>query len=160
MDARRLAYHLAHLQAACEARGEDGANVAAYFAWSFLDGYEGWAGEEGVVAAAAGGGGGGAAATVRPRYGLVRVDPATLERAPKLSALWMARHFFGDAGAEQVPCLAGPGGACAEAVAGGGGGERTRRRRRSWLPWGLGGRAAADAEEAAVAAVDWAASLD
>jgi beta-glucosidase len=135
VDARRLGYHLSHLQAACEAAAEDGARVAAYFAWSFLDGFEGSDG-------------------YRPRFGLVRVDRNTLERAPKLSAHWMARHFFGDNGAAAIPCLGdGGGGGCGGGGGGdGGGGSKARRRRSSWLP---GGKAAA-----AVAAVDWAGALE
>jgi len=66
-----------HLDSVCKAVLQDNVNVAAYFAWSFLDTFE-WT--EGY----------------RARYGIVHVDRSTaaLERHPKLSALWLAEHFF------------------------------------------------------------------
>lgn len=56
---------------------EDNVNLAALFAWSFLDSFE-WA--DGY----------------RARYGIVHVDRAsqTLQRSPKQSALWLSQHFF------------------------------------------------------------------
>jgi beta-glucosidase len=133
-DAKRLGYHRAHLEAACEAAAEDGARLGAYFAWSFLDGFEG---QEGYV----------------PRFGLVRVDRQTMERTPKLSAHWMARHFWGDNGRQPTATTGdegggfGGGGGDAAAAPGGGGASRLR--------WGSGGKAAA-----AMAAVDWMAALE
>lgn len=66
-----------HLDSVCKAVLRDNVNLAAYFAWSFLDTFE-WT--EGY----------------RARYGIVHVDrnTETLERHPKLSALWLAEHFF------------------------------------------------------------------
>lgn len=66
-----------HLDSACKAVLKDNVNLAAYFAWSFLDSFE-WA--DGYNA----------------RYGIVHVDRASegLERHPKLSAQWLSQHFF------------------------------------------------------------------
>lgn len=66
-----------HLGSACKAVMEDNVNLAALFAWSFLDSFE-WA--DGY----------------RARYGIVHVDRAsqTLQRSPKQSALWLSQHFF------------------------------------------------------------------
>jgi beta-glucosidase/6-phospho-beta-glucosidase/beta-galactosidase len=66
-----------HLDSACRSVLKDNVNLAAYFAWSFLDSFE-WT--EGYTA----------------RYGIVHVDRASqaLERNPKLSALWLSQHFF------------------------------------------------------------------
>jgi beta-glucosidase len=51
--------------------------LAAFFAWSFLDGFE-WS--DGF----------------RPRFGIVHVDrnSNSLARSPKLSAAWLSQHFF------------------------------------------------------------------
>lgn len=66
-----------HLGSACKAVAEDNVNLAAYFAWSFLDSFE-WA--DGY----------------RARYGIVHVDRANeaLQRTPKQSATWLSEHFF------------------------------------------------------------------
>jgi hypothetical protein len=64
------------------------ANVAAYFAYSLLDGVE-WADGR------------------RPRFGIVRADindAPKLRRYPKLSAYWLSTHFFRLA-PEEVACL-------------------------------------------------------
>jgi beta-glucosidase/6-phospho-beta-glucosidase/beta-galactosidase len=125
-DARRLGYHLAHLEAACEAAAGEGGNVGgvrlgAYFAWSFLDGFEGAEG-------------------YNPRFGLVRVDRQTMERTPKLSAHWMARHFFGDNGRQP-----------SESEEGGGGIKKAS---------GFSSRLYRGKAAAAVDAVDWLSALD
>lgn len=66
-----------HLGSACKSVAENNVNLAAFFAWSFLDSFE-WA--DGY----------------RARYGIVHVDRAskTLQRSPKQSALWLSQHFF------------------------------------------------------------------
>jgi len=66
-DAARVAYLRAHLDALAAARA-DGADVRRYFHWSLLDNFE-W--EHGYAV----------------RFGLVRVEPGTLRRVPKRSAL-------------------------------------------------------------------------
>jgi beta-glucosidase len=70
-DLDRIEYlhdHLAQVADAVDA----GVPVAGYFAWSLLDNFE-WAWGYG------------------PKFGLVEVDPLTLERRPKQSARWYAR---------------------------------------------------------------------
>jgi beta-glucosidase len=67
-DRGRLNYLRRHLVSLHEAIGA-GARVRGYFAWSFMDNFE-WA------------------YGYAPRFGLVRVDYATQERIPKLSARW------------------------------------------------------------------------
>lgn len=66
-----------HLDSACKAVLKDNVNLAAFFAWSFLDNFE-WT--DGY----------------RARYGIVHVDRASkgLDRYPKLSAQWLSTHFF------------------------------------------------------------------
>ena len=66
-DEARVAYLRAHLEALAAARA-DGADVRRYFHWSLLDNFE-W--EHGYAV----------------RFGLVRVEPGTLRRVPKRSAL-------------------------------------------------------------------------
>jgi beta-glucosidase len=68
-DPARIDYLRAHLDALREAR-ELGMPIRAYFVWSLMDNIEwalGWT----------------------RRFGLVRVDPAQLERRVKDSALWL-----------------------------------------------------------------------
>lgn len=77
-DAKRIAYHDAHLRALA---GEiaDGADVRGYFAWSATDNFE-WA--EGF----------------KERFGLIHVDYATQVRTPKDSYHWyreLIRHTHG-----------------------------------------------------------------
>lgn len=67
-DPERVSYLRSYLNAAGQAIDE-GANLAGYFAWSFLDNYE-WA--EGYS----------------KRFGLVHVDYSTQTRTPKDSAHW------------------------------------------------------------------------
>lgn len=67
-DADRVAYYRAHLEALLDARAA-GLDVRGYYAWSLMDNLE-WA--EGWT----------------KRFGLVRVEPGTLERVPKDSAHW------------------------------------------------------------------------
>lgn len=67
-DEARITYLREHLKATLTAR-ESGVDVRGYFAWSFLDNLE-WA--EGRT----------------KRFGLIRVDPVTLDRVPKASAEW------------------------------------------------------------------------
>ena len=67
-DYARINYLRAHIIALHEAI-QDGANVHGYFVWSILDNFE-W--ERGYS----------------KRFGLVRVDPDTLNRTPKQSAYW------------------------------------------------------------------------
>jgi beta-glucosidase len=67
-DPSRIAYLRDHLAAAHKALAA-GANLRGYFVWSLLDNFE-W--EDGYG----------------PRFGLVRVDYATLARTPRASASW------------------------------------------------------------------------
>ena len=69
IDPIRTEYIQAHIAAALRAR-ELGVPVHGYYAWSLLDNLE-WA--EGWT----------------KRFGIVRVDPTTLDRYPKNSALWL-----------------------------------------------------------------------
>ncbi|KAF8062692.1 BGL1A [Scenedesmus sp. PABB004] len=86
-DRHRLDFYRSSLDALCAAVTRDNANLAAYFAWSLLDGFE-WSDGYG------------------PRYGLVLVDRASprLARYPKLSAYWLATHFFRYA-PDSIACL-------------------------------------------------------
>ncbi|MEU3192648.1 family 1 glycosylhydrolase [Streptomyces sp. NPDC006992] len=70
-DARRIAFHDAHLRALHRGIGE-GLDVRGYFVWSLLDNFE-WA--EGCA----------------QRFGLVHVDYPTCERTPKDSFHWFRR---------------------------------------------------------------------
>lgn len=76
-----------HLDSACRSVLKDNVNLAAYFAWSFLDTFE-WT--EGYKA----------------RYGIVHVERASegLQRHPKLSAQWLSKHFFRYAGHRRCLC--------------------------------------------------------
>ena len=67
---KRIAYLRGHLEQVAGAI-EHGVPVEGYFAWSLLDNFE-WAWGYG------------------PKFGIVEVDPDTLERRPKRSALWYA----------------------------------------------------------------------
>jgi beta-glucosidase len=67
-DAERVDYYRQHVAQVLRARDE-GVNVQGYLAWSLLDNIE-WA--EGFT----------------KRFGIVRVEPVTLERMSKDSALW------------------------------------------------------------------------
>ncbi|XP_052208480.1 beta-glucosidase 18-like [Diospyros lotus] len=67
-DVKRIEYHTAYLSHLAKAI-RNGADVRGYFVWSLMDNYE-WA--EGYG----------------PMFGLHYVDRQTLERTPKLSALW------------------------------------------------------------------------
>lgn len=67
-DTDRIAYLEAYLSQLNRAIA-DGANVEAYFCWSFIDNLEWGSGFE-------------------PRFGLIRHDPATHERSWKRSAHW------------------------------------------------------------------------
>ncbi|MDP3176393.1 MAG: GH1 family beta-glucosidase [Spirochaetaceae bacterium] len=67
-DRGRVEYMRLHLLALHDAIAA-GIDVRGYFAWSLMDNFE-WA------------------SGYRPRFGMVRVDYATLARKPKLSALW------------------------------------------------------------------------
>lgn len=69
IDPVRTHYIRAHIDALIKARAQ-GADVRGYYAWSLLDNIE-WA--EGID----------------KRFGIVRVDPVTLDRTPKNSALWL-----------------------------------------------------------------------
>ena len=69
-DHDRIAYLRGHLEQVAGAI-EHGVPVEGYFAWSLLDNFE-WAWGYG------------------PKFGIVEVDPDTLERRPKRSALWYA----------------------------------------------------------------------
>jgi beta-glucosidase len=70
VDLDRTEYLVAHLTATHRAL-ERGANVVGYLVWSLLDNFE-WAAGYG------------------PRFGIIHVDYATLQRTPKLSARWFA----------------------------------------------------------------------
>jgi beta-glucosidase len=70
-DFDRIRFLRAHLIALHEAIGE-GANVGGYYHWSILDNFE-W--ERGYS----------------KTFGLVRVEPKTLKRIPKLSASWYSQ---------------------------------------------------------------------
>ncbi|WOG98666.1 hypothetical protein DCAR_0418010 [Daucus carota subsp. sativus] len=67
-DTKRIEYHKAYLASLARAI-RNGADVRGYFAWSLLDDFEWIYGYE-------------------VRFGLYYVDPHTLERIPKLSAMW------------------------------------------------------------------------
>jgi len=67
-DEERIAYVAGFLGQAARAI-EDGADLRGYYLWSLLDNYE-WA------------------SAFTQRFGIVRVDPDTLERTPKDSAYW------------------------------------------------------------------------
>lgn len=67
-DPRRVDYYRDHIRALLDAR-ESGIDVRGYLAWSLLDNIE-WA--EGFT----------------KRFGIVRVEPGTLDRVPKDSARW------------------------------------------------------------------------
>jgi beta-glucosidase len=67
-DTRRIDYYTAALDEVATAI-EDGLNVQGYLAWSALDNYE-WG-------------------SYKPTFGLIAVDPATFERTPKRSAVWL-----------------------------------------------------------------------
>ena len=67
-DRERIAYVRRHLIAAHDAL-QAGVDLRGYFLWSLMDNFE-WA------------------HGYRPRLGIVRIDYATLERVPKLSAWW------------------------------------------------------------------------
>jgi beta-glucosidase len=69
IDPIRTQYLQAHIAEVIKAR-ELGVPVHGYYAWSLLDNLE-WA--EGWT----------------KRFGIVRVDPTTLDRYPKNSALWL-----------------------------------------------------------------------
>ena len=69
IDPVRTHYIRAHIAALLDAR-KAGVDVRGYYAWSLMDNIE-WA--EGID----------------QRFGIVRVDPVTLERIPKNSALWL-----------------------------------------------------------------------
>jgi beta-glucosidase len=72
-DDDRIAYLQTHLDAVYAAV-EDGVPVQDYFAWSLLDNFE-WA--QGWT----------------QRFGLVSVEPQTLQRVPKASYRWYAEHI-------------------------------------------------------------------
>lgn len=74
-DQDRIDYLAGHL-AAVTAAVERGVDVRGFYVWSLLDAFE-WA--DGI----------------RPRYGLVHVDPATQERTPKRSFDWLAGLIAG-----------------------------------------------------------------
>ncbi|TDT17566.1 beta-glucosidase [Ilumatobacter fluminis] len=69
-DHDRIAYLRGHLEQVAGAI-EQGVPIEGYFAWSLLDNFE-WAWGYG------------------PKFGIVEVDPDSLERRPKRSALWYA----------------------------------------------------------------------
>ena len=71
-DARRIDFLEEHLVALTDAQ-DAGIDVRGYFVWTLLDNFE-WA--EGY----------------RQRFGLVHVDRTTLERTPRASYDWYARH--------------------------------------------------------------------
>jgi beta-glucosidase len=79
-DRGRVNYLRRHIVALHEAIA-GGAKVRGYFAWSLMDNFE-WA------------------YGYKPRFGLVRVDYATMARTPKLSALWYADVIAHNAVAE------------------------------------------------------------
>lgn len=70
-DAARIGFLRAHLEQAARAIA-DGVDLRGYYAWSLLDNFE-WA--RGMT----------------QRWGLVRVEPGTLDRTPKDSARWYQR---------------------------------------------------------------------
>ncbi len=70
-DDRRVDFLARHFTAAHDAM-QAGVNLQGYFVWSFMDNFE-WA------------------FGYRPRFGIVHVDYATLERTPKASARFLAR---------------------------------------------------------------------
>lgn len=67
-DSERIEYVAGFLQWIARAI-DDGADVRGYYLWSLLDNYE-WS------------------AGFSQRFGIIHVDPETLERTPKASALW------------------------------------------------------------------------
>lgn len=74
-DTDRVAFLSAHIDAVAAACAE-GVDVRGYFPWTLLDNFE-WAHGYG------------------PTFGLVSVDRESMERTPKLSALWFARFLHG-----------------------------------------------------------------
>ena len=77
-DPDRISYFREHLAAVDRAR-DAGAPVVDYVAWTLLDNFE-WA--EGY----------------RKKFGLVEVEPGTLDRRPKASYRWFAEHVRGARG--------------------------------------------------------------
>lgn len=69
-DTGRIAFHAAYIDAMRQARAA-GADIRGYLAWTLLDNLE-WSGGR------------------RIRFGLVRVEPDSLERRPKASFRWFA----------------------------------------------------------------------
>ncbi|WP_431305741.1 GH1 family beta-glucosidase [Sediminicoccus sp. BL-A-41-H5] len=76
-DSCRIAYHRDYI-AAMQSAMAAGADVRGYLAWSLLDNLE-WASGR------------------RIRFGLIRVEPNTLERQPKASFAWYRAHIAGAA---------------------------------------------------------------
>ncbi|MCZ8146221.1 MAG: family 1 glycosylhydrolase, partial [Roseomonas sp.] len=76
-DSRRIAYHRDYI-AAMQSAMAAGADVRGYLAWSLLDNLEWSSGR-------------------RIRFGLIRVEPDTLERRPKASFAWYRAHIAGAA---------------------------------------------------------------
>lgn len=82
-DNQRIAYLQSHMQALARVRHE-GVPVQGYFVWTLLDNFE-WT--EGY----------------RPRFGLVAVDRATLQRRLKASGQWYAAFLHGQQGDDAAP---------------------------------------------------------
>eukprot|EP00878_Enallax_costatus_P007411 GHUV01007761.1.p1 GENE.GHUV01007761.1~~GHUV01007761.1.p1 ORF type:complete len:408 (+),score=71.37 GHUV01007761.1:665-1888(+) len=74
-DDFKVDFYNGYLNELCRAVSEYGVDVRGYYAWSLMDNFEWLDG-------------------YRPRFGIVYVEYESLERYPKRSALWLAKHFF------------------------------------------------------------------
>lgn len=74
-DNFKVQFYSTYLNEMCRAVSEYGVNVRGYYAWSLMDNFEWLDG-------------------YRPRFGIVYVEYESLERYPKRTALWLAKHFF------------------------------------------------------------------
>ncbi|KAL3488659.1 hypothetical protein BJX62DRAFT_239878 [Aspergillus germanicus] len=81
-DEFRVRYFATYLDAMSRAIYQDGVKVLGYYAWSFMDNFEWFAG-------------------YGPRFGITHVDYKTLKRTPKKSATYLRETFRGRRAAAQ-----------------------------------------------------------